>query len=58
MTVVSLEMSDEPKMRNAFFVFKKQNVGLLITYSLPLILVFTLVNSELRFFSSDKVTPK
>ena len=39
MTVVSLEMSDEP-------------------YFLPLISVFTLVNSELRNFSSDKVTPK
>ena len=46
------------KMRNAFFVFKKQNVGLLKTYSLPLILVFTLVNSELKNFSSDKVTLK
>ena len=45
-------------MRNAFFVFKKQNVGLLKTYSLPLILVFTLVNSELKNFSSDKVTLK
>ena len=45
-------------MRNAFFVFQKQNVGLLKTYSLPLILVFTLVNSELKNFSSDKVTLK
>ena len=46
------------KMRNAFFVFQKQNVGLLKTYSLPLILVFTLVNSELKNFSSDKVILK
>ena len=28
------------------------------TYFLPLISAFTLVNSELRNFSSDKVTPK
>ena len=41
-----------------FFARLKTKYGLLKTYFLPLISVFTLVNSELRFFSSDKVTPK
>ena len=41
-----------------FFVRLKAKRGLLKTYFLPLISVFTLVNSELRNFSSDKVTPK
>ena len=41
-----------------FFVRLKAKRGLLKTYFLPLISVFTLVNSELRNFSSDKVTLK
>ena len=41
-----------------FFARLKAKRGLLKTYFLPLIFVFTLVNSELRNFSSDKVTPK
>ena len=41
-----------------FFVHLKAKRGLLKTYFLPLISVFTLVNSELRNFSSDKVTLK
>ncbi len=40
-----------------FFARLKTKRGLLKTYFLPLISVFTLVNSELRNFSSDKVTP-
>ena len=40
-----------------FFARFKTKRGLLKTYFLPLISVFTLVNSELRNFSSDKVTP-
>ena len=41
-----------------FFASLKVKRGLQKTYFLPLISVFTLVNSELRNFSSDKVTPK
>ena len=41
-----------------FFVRLKVKRGLLKTYFLPLISAFTLVNSELRNFPSDKVTPK
>ena len=41
-----------------FFARLKAKRGSLKTYSLPLISVFTLVNSELRNFSSDKVTLK
>ena len=41
-----------------FFVRLKTKRGLQKTYFFPLISVFTLVNSELRNFSSDKVTPK
>ena len=39
-----------------FFASLKVKRGLQKTYFLPLISVFTLVNSELRNFSSDKVT--
>ena len=46
------------KKRAMFFVRLKVKRGLLKTYFLPLISAFTLVNSELRNFSSDKVTPK
>ena len=41
-----------------FFARLKAKYGLLKTYFFPFISVFTLVNSELRNFSSDKVTPK
>ena len=41
-----------------FFARLKAKYGLLKTYFFPLISVFTLVISELRNFSSDKVTPK
>ena len=41
-----------------FFASLKLKRGLQKTYFLPLISVFTLVNSELRNFSSDRVTPK
>ena len=40
------------------FARLKTKRGLQKTYFLPLISVFTLVNSELRNFSSDKVTLK
>ena len=45
------------RLKNAlcFFVRLKAKRGLQKTYFLPLISVFTLVNSELRNFSSDKV---
>ena len=46
------------KSRNAFFAFLKQNVGLLKTFFLPLISVFTLVNSDLRNISNDQMTAK
>ena len=44
-------------MRYVFARLKAKR-GLLKTYFLPFISVFTLVNSELRNFSSDKVIPK
>ena len=48
------------RLKNAlcFFASLKVKRGLQKTYFLPLISVFTLVNSELRNLSSDKVTPK
>ena len=48
------------RLKNAlcFFASLKVKRGLQKTYFLPLISVFTLVNSELRNFSSNKVTPK
>ena len=38
--------------------YYKSKCGLQKTYFLPFISVFTLINSELKNFSSDKVTPK
>ena len=48
------------RLKNAlcFFARLKVKRGLQKTYFLPLISIFTLVNSELRNFSSNKVTPK
>ena len=48
------------RLKNAlcFFARLKVKRGLQETYFLPLTSVFTLVNSELRNFSSDKVTHK
>ena len=48
------------RLKNAlcFFVCLKTKRGLQKTYFFPLISVFTLVNSELRNFSSDKVISK
>ena len=48
------------RLKNALCFFSRLKVkrGLQKTYFLPLISIFTLVNSELRNFSSDKMTPK